>query len=119
MAARTLDERKARSRTDARVRPAKPGKRCDLALGSGAPVSLAGARESAAGNRKAARAGGDPTAPASDSIVPTFAEPARFAGTVADTPHRSSRRCGAPAGFHPEARTEGGQEIQPGKRIGT
>ena len=104
MAVRTLNERKARSLTNARVRHAKPGKhydlnglfllvesggsrrwvqriviqrkRRDLGLGSYPLVSLAEAREAAADNRKVARAGGDPTARASDSIVPTFAEAA-------------------------------------------
>ena len=104
MAVRTLDERKARSLTNARVRHARPGKhydlnglflfvepggsrrwvqriviqgkRRDLGLGSYPLVSLAEAREAAADNRKVARAGGDPTARASDSIVPTFAEAA-------------------------------------------
>ena len=52
------------------------GKRRDLGLGSYPLVSLAEAREAAADNRKVARAGGDPTARASDSIVPTFAEAA-------------------------------------------
>ena len=104
MAVRTLNERKARSLTDARVRHAKrgkhydlnglfllvesggsrrwvqriviQGKRRDLGLGSYPLVSLAEAREAAADNRKVARAGGDPTARAPDSIVPTFAEAA-------------------------------------------
>ena len=104
MAVRTLNERRARSLTDARVRHAKPGKhydlnglfllvesggsrrwvqriviqgkRRDLGLGSYPLVSLAEAREAAADNRKVARAGGDPNARASDSIVPTFAEAA-------------------------------------------
>ena len=86
MAVRTLNERKARSLTDARVRHAKPGKhydlnglfllvesggsrrwvqriviqgkRRDLGLGSYPLVSLAEAREAAADNRKVARAGG-------------------------------------------------------------
>ena len=101
MAVRTLNERKARSLTDARVRHAKPGKhydlnglfllvesggsrrwvqriviqdkRRDLGLGSYPLVSLAEAREAAADNRKVARAGGDPTARASGPIEPTFA----------------------------------------------
>jgi len=104
MAVRTLNERKARSLTDARVRHAKPGKhydlnglfllvesggsrrwvqrivirgkRRDLGLGSYPLVSLAEAREAATDNRKVARAGGDPTARASGPIVPTFAEAA-------------------------------------------
>ena len=104
MAVRTLNECRARSLTDAGVRHAKPGKhydlnglfllvesggsrrwvqriviqgkRRDLGLGSYPLVSLAEAREAAADNRKVARAGGDPTARASDSIVPTFAEAA-------------------------------------------
>ena len=104
MAARTLNERKARSLTNAGVRHAKPGKhydlnglfllvesggsrrwvqrivirgkRRDLGLGSYPLVSLAEAREAAAENRKVARAGGDPTAWTPDSMVPTFAEAA-------------------------------------------
>ena len=104
MAARTLNERKARSLTNAGVRHAKPGKhydlnglfllvesggsrrwvqriviqgkRRDLGLGSYPLVSLAEAREAAAENRKVARAGDDPTARTPDSIVPTFAEAA-------------------------------------------
>ena len=104
MGVRTLNERKARSLTNAGVRHAEPGKhydlngllllvesggsrrwvqriviqgkRRDLGLGSYPLVSLAEAREVAADNRKVARAGGDPTARASDSIVPTFAEAA-------------------------------------------
>ena len=104
MAVRTLDERTARSLTDARVGHAKPSKHCDLnglslLVGSGGTrrcvqrimiqgkrrdlglgtyplVSLAEARVAAADNHKVARAGGDPTARASVSIVPTFAEAA-------------------------------------------
>ena len=104
MAARTLNERKARSLTNAGVRHAKPGKhydlnglfllvesggsrrwvqriviqgkRRDLGLGSYPLVSLAEAREAAVENRKVARAGDDPTARTPDSIVPTFAEAA-------------------------------------------
>ena len=125
MAVRTLNERKARSLTDARVRHAKPGKhydlnglfllvesggsrrwvqriviqgkRRDLGLGSYPLVSLAEAREAAAGNRKVARAGGDPTARASGPIVPTFAE-------AADQGHRDA---------HPgmEERRQDGQAV--------
>ena len=104
MAERTLNDRKARSLTDTRVRHAKPGKhydlnglfllvepggsrrwvqriviqgkRRDLGLGSYPLVGLAEAREAATDNRKVARAGGDPTARTPDSIVPTFAEAA-------------------------------------------
>ncbi len=52
------------------------GRRRDLGLGSYPLVSLAEAREAAAGNRKVARAGGDPAARASGPVVPTFAEAA-------------------------------------------
>ena len=54
------------------------GKRCELGLGSPALVSLAEAREAALGNRKLARAGGDPlAAKRAAHAVLTFEQAAR------------------------------------------